>query len=253
MIDVELRGEASQIAVVRIDRPDRRNALDVSHCEGLRDSVDKVLAAGARVLVVTGVGTSFCAGADLDQVYGEVFTEALYVALHAICDAPVPVIAAVNGPAIGAGTQLALAADLRVVAPAARFGVPTARLGLAVDPWTLRRLTLLAGGGAARALVLGCETIDAERALAVGLAQRPGELDAALAWAKELAGLAPLTLSYSKLALNRALQPDPAGATGGGAVDNAVMAAFQACWASADAQEGRRARQEKRAPRFLGR
>ena len=244
MIDLEFRGERDEIGVLRINREERRNALDQEHCDGLREGVTKAVASGARVLVITGAGTSFCSGADLDQVYGDAFTQALYAALHAITDAPIPVIAAVNGPAIGAGTQLALAADLRVAAPKAIFGVPTARLGLAVDPWTLRRLALLAGGGTARAMVLGCENLAAERALELGLVQRIGDLDAALAWAAEIAKLAPLTLAYSKRTLNATLEPPFS--------DPAVDEALRACWTSEDAQEGRRAREEKRPPVFQG-
>ncbi|CUU57999.1 enoyl-CoA hydratase [Parafrankia irregularis] len=258
MIDVEIHagsessadaespaGTGHKIAIVRIDRPDRRNALDIDHCQGLRDGVGQAVDAGARAIVLTGVGTSFCAGADLDQVYGEAFTEALYAALHAITDAAVPVIAAVNGPAIGAGLQLALAADLRVAAERASFAIPTARLGLAVDPWTLSRLAALAGGGTARAVVIGCETVAAQRAIDLGLVQRSGELDVAVAWAQELAGLAPLTLAYSKRAFNEAV--DAAARPSA-----AVTAAYEACWASDDAQEGRRARAEKRPPIFQG-
>ncbi|OAA23866.1 enoyl-CoA hydratase [Frankia sp. EI5c] len=237
---------SGRIAVVRIDRPDRRNALDVDHCVGLRTGIGRAVDAGARVIVLTGVGTSFCAGADLDQVYGEAFTDALYGALHAITEAPVPVIAAVNGPAIGAGLQLALAADLRVAAEKAVFAIPTARLGLAVDPWTLGRLAELVGGGPARAVVLGCETMPVSRALELGFVQRAGGLDVALAWAAELAGLAPLTLAYSKRAFNEfaesAAKPSAA-----------VTAAYEACWASEDAREGRLARAEKRAAVFQGR
>jgi enoyl-CoA hydratase len=151
------------------------------------------------------------------------------------------VIAAVNGPAIGAGAQLAIACDLRVVAPAASFAIPTARLGLAVDPWTIRRLAALSGAGTAQAVLVGCDTLDAARALGCGLGSRAGDRDAALAWARELASLAPLTLAYSKKALNQ-----PADDTG-------LLEAYRACWASEDCSEGQRARAEKRPPRFQGR
>ena len=90
--------------------------------------------------------------------------------LAAVTEVSVPVIAAVNGPAIGAGAQLALACDLRVAAPEATFAIPTARLGIAVNPWTIRRLALLAGTGTAQAMLIGGETLDAARA-----ALRPGQ------------------------------------------------------------------------------
>ena len=228
---------AGAVTVIEIDRHERRNALDLDHCRQLQAAVEQ---ATGRAVVITGAGTSFCAGADLGGVYGPEFRQGLYGMLAAVAAVPVPVIAAVHGPAIGAGTQLALACDLRVAAPAARFAVPTARNGLAVDPWTIRRLGELAGGGTARAILLGCETFDADFAHQRGLVDRIGDVQAALAWASELAGLAPLTHAYNKLALNGA---DPA----------AVDAAFEACWDSRDQAEAEAARREKRAPRFIGR
>jgi Enoyl-CoA hydratase/isomerase len=107
------------VAVIEIDRHDRRNALDAAHCDGLGAAVREQAAGGARALVITGAGSSFCSGADLGGVYGETFRDALYAMLAAITGTRVPVIAAVNGPAIGAGAQVALACDLRVAAPAA--------------------------------------------------------------------------------------------------------------------------------------
>src|SRR5450755_700832 len=162
--------------------------------------------------------------------------------------ASAPALAAVNGPAIGAGTQLALACDLRVAAPAAAFAIPTARLGLAVDPWTIRRLAALAGGGTAQAVLIGCDTLDAAAALRCGLASRLGDRAAALAWARELAALAPLTLAYSKQVLNQA-----SGSASGAAADSELIKAYEACWASDDCAEGQRARADKRPPRFQGR
>ena len=242
MIRTEERG---RVGLIRIDRHEQRNALDIEHCELLRDALGDVHAAGARAIVITGEGSSFCAGADFGEVYGDGFRKALYEMLRRITTLPVPVLAAVNGPAIGAGTQLALAADLRMVAPGASFAVPTAMLGLAVDPWTVRRLAALAGGGAARRMLLTCEPLSAEEALAGGLADAAGDLDGALERAARVAGLAPLTLAYSKQALNRFQDLDVA--------DPVVDALFEEVWRSADVAEGRAARQERRAPRFEGR
>jgi enoyl-CoA hydratase len=237
-----------RVALVTIQRSEKRNALTTALCQRLRDAVSSALASDARALVLTGEGTSFCSGADLDAVYTADFRAALYDMLHTVTDAPVPVVAAVNGPAIGAGTQLALAADLRMVAPGAIFGIPTARIGLAVDPWTIRRLALLAGNGMARAVLLACDTISAEQALGGGLAERAGTVDDALTWAAGMTELAPLTVAYSKQVLNAAFEPefDPAS-------DKELFAAFESCWASEDFVEGRLARAQKRRPRFQGR
>lgn len=232
------------VALVRIERHAQRNALDLQHCTDLLAAVEDA-ATSSRCIVITGEGTTFCAGADLDTVHDKAFRETLIGLLRRLTEVPVPVVAAVNGPAIGAGTQLAIACDLRVAAPTARFAVPTARLGLALDPWSVARLTTIAGGGLARALLIGVETVDAGRAHALGLADRLGDLDDALAWAAELAGLAPLTMAYNKLAVAAGPGLDPA--------DPAVDAAMFRCYDSDDAQEGRRARLERRAPIFRGR
>lgn len=245
MIRTESRG---QVTVLRIDRQPQRNALDTEHCDALRDAVDAADAGPARCVVLTGEGSAFCSGADLDQVYGGDFLASLYHLLRRVTEVSTPVIAAVNGPAIGAGAQLAIACDLRVAAQGAVFGVPTAKLGLAVDPWTIRRLALLAGGGAARAVLIGCDTLTADDAHARGLVDRIGDLDLALEWADAVADLAPLTLAYNKLALNTLLEPELDAET-----ERRLSAGFQTCWASEDFQEGRRAREEKRPPHFQGR
>ena len=167
------------------------------------------------------------------------------MALDAISSAPVPVIAAVNGPAIGAGTQVAIACDLRVASASAKFAVPTARNGLAVDPWTIRRLALIAGGGAARAMLLGCEHLDDQRAYDRGLVDRLGSVHDAMEWAEDLATAAPLTLAYSKRVLESMFEPRPWAED----LDDD----FAAVWESEDVEEGVRARLEKRQPDFQGR
>jgi enoyl-CoA hydratase len=230
------------VAVLELRREQRRNALDLDLCRAIRAAADEAVDGGARVIVITGSGTAFCAGADLGGVYGTEFLDALYGMLHRLTRLPVPIIAAVNGPAIGAGTQLAMACDLRVVDETARFAVPTARNGMAVDAWTIRTLGQLAGAGPARRLMLAAETLDRDAALGCGLADRAGTLDDALAWAREIADLAPLALAHNKLVLN-----------GSSADDAAIEASFAAVWASADVREAAAARAEKRTPIFEGR
>ena len=230
----------SSVSLLELDRPDRRNALDLELCRELAAAAAGEVEAGARVLVVTGRGSAFCAGADLDGVYGTEFLDALYALLHGLARLPVPVVAAVNGPAIGAGTQLALACDLRVADETARFAVPTARNGMAVDAWTIRTLAEVAGGGAARRMMLAADTLDRDAALGCGLADRAGDLDAAIAWAHEIAHLAPLALTHNKAVLT-------------GADDASVAASFDRCWASEDVREARTARAERRTPVFRGR
>ena len=228
------------VAVLTLQRPERRNALDLDLCRALLRDATSQADEGARVLVVTGEGTAFCAGADLGGVYGEEFLEALYGMLHGLTRLPVPVIAAVNGPAIGAGTQLALASDLRVASPSARFAVPTARNGMAVDAWTMRTLADVAGAGVARRLMLAADGLDVDQAEACGLVDRRGDLGVALDWAEEIAQLAPLTLAHNKRVL-------------WGADDAEVAASFARCWASDDVREAATARTQRRTPVFTGR
>ncbi|MDV3221534.1 enoyl-CoA hydratase [Intrasporangium sp.] len=233
------------VLVLTLDRPEKRNALDVALCRAVGEALTS--AAGdspSRAVVITGSGSTFCAGADLDGVYGDEFLEAHYGMLGAITGSPIPVIAAVNGPAIGGGTQLAAACDLRVGSPAARFAVPTARNGLAVDPWTIRRLSDLVGGGHARGILLAAESLDLPAAIACGLVQRAGDLTDAIALAHDLAALAPLSLSYAKHVLNSPQLPDD---------DPGLRAEFLACFASDDAAEAESARREGRRPVFRGR
>jgi enoyl-CoA hydratase len=228
------------VAVLTLTREDRRNALNLELCRAIHEAAQAAVDEGARVIVVTGRGSAFSSGADLGGVYGPEFLEALYGMLHGLTRLPVPVIAAVNGPAIGAGTQLAIACDLRVADEMAGFAVPTARNGMAVDGWTIRTLAQLAGTGRARRIMLAADSIDRDEALAAGLVDRAGTLDDAMAWAHEIAELAPLALAHNKLVLN-------------GGDDEAVRASFEAVWASDDVREAAAARAEKRSPRFTGR
>jgi len=231
------------VAVVTIRRPARRNALDTDACVALAAALEQAAARPARALVLTGSEGSFCAGADLGTVRDAGFAPALRSVLDALVDLPIVCIAAVDGPALGAGVQLAVSCDLRVATPAARFGVPAGRLGLMVDHWTVRRVSLLAGQGLARAMLLGGVQLDGDQAVAAGFAQRAGGLDIALAWAGEIAELAPLTLAGHKLALNRVeMAPD----------DRLVEEARRRAWSSADLEEGITAFRERRPPIFKG-
>lgn len=224
------------VTIVTIDRQDRRNAVD-------RDAVDAIAAAAGaagRVLVLTGAGGHFCAGADLTTLEDAAFAALVRSACEALGRPDLVTIAACSGAALGAGTQFAAACDLRVATPDTTFGVPAGKLGVVLDRLTVARISSLAGEGAARAMLLGGEVLSGEDAHRLGFVQRLGGLEDALAWADAIAGLAPLTLAGHKLALER---PDDE-------VGNA--AAYERAWSSADLAEGLAAFQQKRAPRFQG-
>src|SRR5271157_570285 len=121
------------VLTIELQRPERRNALNSQLVEELREVVDKAAGDSVRVVVLTGQGTVFCAGADLSgDAFAADYPDRLIELNRAIDAAPMPVIGAINGPAIGAGLQLAMICDLRVVAPAAFFQFPTSRYGLAL-------------------------------------------------------------------------------------------------------------------------
>ncbi|HYF46720.1 MAG TPA: enoyl-CoA hydratase [Acidimicrobiales bacterium] len=230
------------VRLLTIDRQERRNAVDAAALEELASAVAD--AEDARALVLTGAGGHFCAGADLTGLEDEGFASHLRQVLEALRSAPLPTIAAVEGAALGAGTQLAIACDLRVAVPTAVFGIPAAKLGLMVDHWTVRRLATVAGHGPARAMLLAAETLSGEDAHRLGLVQRLGDPQAALAWASEIAALAPLTIAGHKVSLNALEEQDDGGPE--------VAAAFTRAWSSTDLAEGRAAFAERRPPRFTG-
>jgi enoyl-CoA hydratase len=242
MVRVEWR---DRVVVVTIDRPQRRNAVDHETLLALADAQRQARDGGARALVLTGAPPAFCAGADLTGVEAGEFASALGAALRGFTELGFATIAAIDGPALGAGTQLAIACDLRVATGSSVFGIPAAKLGLAVDRWTVDRLGREVGASIARAMLLTGQTYSGEQLLATGAVHRHGSLADALVWAEQIADLAPLTIAAHKLALE-GLAPAPG-------IDEVFEQARAAAWASSDADEGRTAFLEKRPARFLGR
>ena len=242
MIGIERVGA---VTTIELQRPERRNALNSELVDSLREAVERAAADDVRAVVITGAGTVFCAGADLSgDVFAADFPDRAIALNKAIDAVPVPVIAAINGPAIGAGVQLAMVCDLRVVEPSAYFQFPIAKYGLALDNWSIRRLSSLAGHGRARAMLLAAEKLDAQTALTTGMANRLGTLADAQAWAAEIAAFAPLSLRHSKRVLN----------DDGAYEDQSDLhrELFERAWGSQDVIEAQVARFEKRSARFLG-
>lgn len=248
------------VGVATIDRPERRNALSAELCETLRMHLEHHR--DLRAVIITGSGDkAFCAGADLgrraadvgglEHGGGDTFRPSFESLLDVIVGFPAPVIAAVNGAALGAGMQLAVACDLRVVAPSATFGIPAARLGVLLSGPNIARLAILVGQAAARDLLFTARVLDVQEASAVGLVQRVAEdvVNASRSLANDISALAPLSIAGHKRALNlvseaQALSDDM----------RAEIAALEsAAFASDDLQEGLAAFAEKRSARFEGR
>ncbi len=249
------------VGVALIDRPERRNALDAELCEELTSLLNDDADLGAVVIGGTG-DKAFCAGADLgrraadtagglEHGGGDTFRQSFEVLLDTIVTYPAPVIAAVNGAALGAGMQLAVACDLRVVAPHARFGIPAGRLGVMLSASNIQRLAILVGQATARDILLTARVLDVDEAASVGLVQRRAldAVSAARVFAQEIAKLAPLSVRGHKRALG--LVAASGGLT---AHDRALVADIEtAAFESADLREGLAAFSEKRPPEFEGR
>src|ERR1700712_2620254 len=234
------------VVTLEMQREDRRNALNVELVDGLREAIEQAAADDVRAIVLTGAGNVFSSGADLTDAAGmaEKLPDKAKALNLAIDIAPIPVIGAINGPAIGAGVILSMICDLRVVDASAYFQFPVAKYGLALDNWSIRRLTSLVGAGRARGMLMAAERLTADAALLTGMANRIGTLADAQAWAAELAGFAPLALQHAKRVLNDdAAYEDPWPAH---------QELFDRAWKSNDIIEAQVARIEKRPAKFQG-
>ena len=191
------------VTVITIDREERRNALNVDHLEQLSAAVERAVAGEARAVVITGAGSSFCSGADFDEVYAEGFRDALYRTLALIRDAAMPVIAAVNGPAIGAGFVLMLACDIMLASDNAYFSMPEINVGLAGGA---RFLMEHVGRSRARMLYFTGRRVSAAELYRLGVIEacppREELMAAALEIARDIAGKSPLAIRHVKRALN---------------------------------------------------
>jgi enoyl-CoA hydratase len=252
VINFEVRGH---VGLAIIDRQERRNALNAELCDQLREHLE--VHDELRAFVITGAGSAFCSGADLVTRFErhgdsptDTFRPAFEKVLDAIVASPAPVIAAINGPAIGAGMQLAVACDLRVAALGTRLGIPGGKLGIHLSPRNIWRLAQLVGQGAARDLLLAGRTVDADEALRLGLVQYLDNdaLNHALALAGEIAAYAPLTVQGHKRSLNLVAEAQWLGDDARAQIAELEAGAF----ASKDLQEGMAAFSEKRTPNFHG-
>ncbi|BDX30391.1 enoyl-CoA hydratase [Mycobacterium antarcticum] len=234
------------VLTLEMQRPERRNALNSELVDGLREAIEKAADQEVRAIVLTGGGHVFSSGADLSggQGVADELPEKAKALNITIDQAPIPVIGAVNGPAIGAGVILSMICDLRVVAPEAYFQFPVAKYGIALDNWSIRRLASLVGAGRARGMLLAAERLTADDALQTGMANRIGTLADAQSWAKEIAGFAPLALQHAKRVLND-----------DGAYEDpwpTHQELFDRAWSSEDIIEAQVARIEKRPAKFKG-
>jgi enoyl-CoA hydratase/carnithine racemase len=215
---------ADGVATVTFDRPDRLNALTFEVYADLRDLLGEIeQREDVRVLVLTGTGRGFCSGGDVDEIIAPLlemdarglldFTRMTGAVVERIRRLPIPVIAAVNGVAAGAGAVIALAADLRILTESASFAFLFTRVGLAgADMGSAYLLPRVIGLGRATELLLLGETVDAEKAVAIGLATRvvaDADLSGSVGeLAKGLASGPALAYGATKVLIGRELDMD---------------------------------------------
>ena len=253
-----LLDRAGRVATITINRPDKRNALNAVVRRELVEAMDRLAGDDeTRVIVLTGAGEkAFVAGADIGE-----FAERTPIEQRAamegrrvfdvVAGMPKPVIASINGYALGGGCELAMACDLRIAARSARLGQPEVNLGILPGGGGTQRLPRLVGLGRAMRLVLTGELIDAEEAHRIGLVDELVDDDALTDRTRELAGAiakhSPVALKLIKQAIRAAAEmPLAAGL-------EMERELFVTAFASEDRTEGVRAFLEKRAPEFTGR
>ncbi len=251
------------VATVTFTRPDKLNALTFDVYADLRDLLAELPHRGdARVVVLAGQGRGFCSGGDVEEIIGELqrmdaaglleFTRMTGAVTKALRECPLPVIAAVNGVAAGAGSVLALASDFRILARSASFAFLFTKVGLAgADMGSAYLLPRLVGLGRATELLMLGDKIDADRALAIGLASEVVDDDAlgetVRALARRLADGPAWAYGTTKVLLTRELDMDLGSAIELEAMTQALLmksddhAEFYAAWS-----EGRK-------PRWTGR
>lgn len=242
---------------VQIHRPEALNSLDAELLNELSQCIDSLGAdSSVRVVLLTGVGKAFVAGADIKAMASlnaraaEEFGELGARTFRKLELLPVPVVAVVNGYALGGGCELAMACDIRIASEKAVFGQPEVGLGICPGFGGTQRLPRLVGAGLAAELLFTARNVRADEALRIGLVNAlhaPEELEAAaLKLAEVIASKAPLAVRAAKRAMQRGLQAD---------IDTGVAyesAAFGGCFATEDQKEGMRAFLSKGKADFKG-
>lgn len=257
---VERRDDA---VCVTLNLPERRNPLTVQMVGELGGALGEAVGAGVRAAIITGAGKGFCAGGDVSSMAAGFGGGGeggpwrardgvlhFYRAVMAVAELPIPVIAAINGAAVGAGLNLALACDVRLAARGAKLAASFLRIGLPPGMGSSWLLAKTVGPALAAEMLFAGEPVEAERAERIGLVNRacePGSLmDEAWAMASRMAAMPPIQARMTKQALRLAMQADHEMVMQFEAMAQATAAQTE------DLREGLTAFLEKREPRFRG-
>ena len=246
----------NNIGYVTINRPASMNALNKSVLIELLDVFQKIETdAEVRVVIITGEGKAFVAGADivemskLNTIEGRAMMTAGHKVMNLIESMGKPVIAAVNGFALGGGCELSMACDIRIASEKAKFGQPEVGLGIIPGFGGTQRLARLVGSGMAKYLIMTTEIISASEAYRIGLVEKvvpPEELmDTAEKVAKTIVSKAPIAISTAKTAINNGFNMDMKSAS------QFEIETFTSSFGSDDKKEGMAAFLEKRTPEFM--
>ena len=253
---VLLERPAEGVVLLRINRPEARNALNLEVRKQLaRHLTELGEDAATRAIVLTGNEKSFAAGADIKEMAEagtiEMFQRGVHKLWRTIAACPKPVIAAVNGFALGGGCELAMTCDIIIAGESARFGQPEVRIGIIPGGGATQRLTRAVGKYKAMRYILGGDPFGAKEAFNMGLASEvvpDAEVEQrALALARQIAELPPLAVQFAKEAVLAAMD---APLTAALALETKSA---QMLFSSQDQKEGMRAFIEKRKPKFSGR
>lgn len=247
-----------QVAIVTINRPKALNALNSATLEELSQVFTEIgKDSSIRVVILTGSGEkAFVAGADISQMsdfspmQGRRFSQLGQGVMNQIESLPQPVIAAVNGFALGGGTELAMACDIRLASENAKFGQPEVNLGLLAGFGGTQRLSRLVGSGRASEILFTADTLDAQEAYRIGLVNRVYPLteliSQALTMAQKIASRAPIAVQLTKSAIIKGQNVD---LLSGQAYEAEV---FGQVFSTQDQKEGCSAFLEKRKANFTG-
>lgn len=240
--------------LVTLSRPERKNALHPAAHDELERVFDVLTHDGARCIILTGDGDDFCAGYDLrDNLETGVMRVAAkgFGGLTSRVDYPVPIVAAIQGAAMGGGFELALACDIIIAADTAKFALPEAKVGWSPLAGGLQRLPRIIGEKHALGMVLTGRVVSAQEGCALGFVNEvttPDKLmSSALAWADAIAACAPLAIACNRHVMKLSQDMDLAAA-----LDVSHFPAVDRMLGSEDAIEGKRAFVERRAPVWRG-
>ena len=243
------------VGIIKINRPESLNALNIETLGEIRDAVTSLNNdEEIKVLIFTGEGKAFIAGADIKQMKdmnendAREFCNLGQKIFDIIENLDKPVIAAVNGFALGGGCELAMACDIRIASELAKFGQPEVNLGVIPGFGGTQRLSRLVPKGIAKELIFTGDLVDAQTALRIGLVNKviapENLLNEALAMAQKIASKGPAAIMIAKSVINRGLETDQAK---GLLIERD---GFVQCIASGEAKEGMEAFVEKRKPNW---